>query len=606
MAGFGDVALKYGVRHPFPLVFAISRTAAWRKTQYALFCGFALLSTLSFAQSTLEEASSVHGVVINSVTQEPISRALVTSSDNRFATLTNSEGRFEFSVSSADSNAESASDPNSPAGRMQVAITNRFYSLSARKPGYLAESSFSGANQADLDRDVVLKLTPEALIVGTVALPSSEAPDGVTLQLFRSQVQDGRAHWVPAGGTRSRSNGEFRFADLPAGTYKLLTHELLDRDPTTFDPHGALFGYPPVYYPSAPDFGSATTIQVSAGQTAQVEISLVRQQYYRVKVPVLNAAETEVGVLVYSQGHKGPGFTLGYNNVEHTIEGMLPNGTYTVEATSYGAGGATGVQTINIKGSPVDGPAIVLAPNTSIPVTVKEEFTGDDHGGSMTWNINGRNFMVRGPRRYLNVLLEPTEDFGSGTRVSLRSPTGPGDESLVLEGARAGTYWVRVNSSRGYPASLRSGNIDLLHQPLVVNPGGVATPIEITMRDDTAEISGTVEGMAQAAGNGSRMNSSGLQYISFAPRASAHVYCVPLADSPGQFAEVWVNPDGTFVSPGLAPGTYRLLAFYRGQPALEYRNPEAMAAYDTQGTVVRLSAGQKENVQLHVIQSSEE
>jgi len=570
----------------------------------ALFCGLTLTSTFFFAQATPGAPGSVRGIVINSVTKEPVSRALVTTADNRYATLTNSEGRFEFTIPSAGSTSASEPDGNTPTGRMQIAISNGFYSLIARKPGYLAESTFSEANQAEPDRDVLLKLTPEALIVGTVALPSSEAPDSITLQLFRSQVQDGRAHWVAAGIARSRSDGQFRFADLPAGTYKLLTSELLDRDPSTFDPQGPLFGYPPVYYPSAPDFGSAAAIQVSAGQTAQVEISLVKQQYYRVKIPMLNAAESEVGVLVYAHGHKGPGFSLGYNNFEHAIEGMLPNGTYAVEAASYGTRAATGIQTINVKGGPADGPAIALVPDASIPVTVKEEFTGEDRLGAMTWNVNGRNMMLRGPRRYLNVTLEPTEDFGSGHAVALRNPTGPGDESLVLDGARAGTYWVRVNSSRGYAASIRSGNLDLLQQPMVVNAGGASAPIEITMRDDTAEISGTVEGAARAADNAGQINSAGLQYVSFARGASAHVYCIPLADSPGQFTEVWVNPDGSFASPALAPGAYRLLAFDRPQQNLEYRNPEAIEAYGSQGVVVRLVAGQKEHVQLQLIQTN--
>ena len=53
------------------------------------------------AQSTQAEekpADTIHGVVINSVTHEPIGRALVYSPDNRFATMTNSEGRFEFTL----------------------------------------------------------------------------------------------------------------------------------------------------------------------------------------------------------------------------------------------------------------------------------------------------------------------------------------------------------------------------------------------------------------------------------------------------------------------------------------------------------------------------
>ena len=87
--------------------------------------------------------------------------------------------------------------------------------------------------------------------------------------------------------------------------------------------------------------------------------------------------------------------------------------------------------------------------------------------------------------------------------------------------------------------------------------------------------------------------------------APAHIYCVPLADSSGQFTEVAVSPDGSFSSPPLPPGAYRVLAFDRSQSELEYRNPEAMQTYDAKGPVVRLVGGQKEHVRLQLISTNE-
>jgi len=309
---------------------------------------------------------------------------------------------------------------------------------------------------------------------------------------------------------------------------------------------------------------------------------------------------------LYANGRKGPGFSLGYNDLHHAIEGMLPNGTYTVEASSFGPYARTGLQTITIKGAAVDGPSIALLPTASIPVNVKEEFTSADHTGSMTFTTNGRTTTVRGPRRYLSVMLEPADDFARGQARSLRDPTKPGDDALVVESVPAGSYWVRINSSRGYPASIRSGNLDLQHQPLVVGAGGAA-PIEITMRDDTAEISGTVAGVAPPAQEPVNANDGTRGWTSYTPIAppAAHIYCIPLADSSGQFTEIGVSPDGSFVSPGLAPGAYRLLAFDRPQPELEYRNPEAMQAYDSKGPVVRVAGGQKERVTLQPISTSD-
>ena len=93
-------------------------------------------------------------------------------------------------------------------------------------------------------------------------------------------------------------------------------------------------------------------------------------------------------------------------------------------------------------------------------------------------------------------------------------------------------------------------------------------------------------------------------YAPLGGQAAAHIYCIPLADSSGQLTEIWVSPDGSFVSQGLAPGAYRLLAFDRGQHELEYRNPEALRTYDSKGPVVRVVGGQKEHVQLQLISTS--
>jgi hypothetical protein len=565
-----------------------------------------LIGTKSSAQSlsnntsdNASESSSIRGVVINSVTCEPIARVLVTSPADRFATMTNSEGRFEFNLPKVDRDDSNVNGPVT--GRVQHGFSNRPYALTARKPGFLPERNAAQIPEIGAQQELTLVLVPESIIVGTVTLPTSEAPDSITLQLFRRDVQDGRARWVPAGGAQSKSDGQFRFAELTAGTYKLLTRELMDRDPLVFDPRGQLFGYPPVYYQNAPDFGSASTIELSAGETHNVMLSLVKQPYYRVKVPVIGPAidtpEIGVGVDGYAHGHKGPGFALGYNAVSHAIEGTLPNGTYTIEASSFGPKAMTGSQTIMVKGGPADGPAVSLALAASIAINVKEEFTSPVNMSS-SWSMGGRTVAVKGPRRYLNVTLESNDDFGQGRNASLRNPTGAEDDAMVIEGAAPGSYWVHVHSSHGYPSSIRSGNLDLLHQPLVVGSGGGASPIEITMRDDTAEISGTVEGITSPV---QKSVAAGGVIAGRYAGGSASIYCIPLPASSGQFTAVGVQADGSFDSQGMAPGSYRLLGFDRDQPELEYRNPEAMRAYDSKGLVVHLVGGQKERVQVQLI-----
>ena len=128
-------------------------------------------------------------------------------------------------------------------------------------------------------------------------------------------------------------------------------------------------------------------------------------------------------------------------------------------------------------------------------------------------------------------------------------------------------------------------------EPLVV-ANGSAAPIEITMRDDTAQVEGTIEGADAASAGGQRTT-------------FAHVYCVPAADSAGRFAEAAASADGTFTFLNLPPGVYRVLAFQHSQLSLEFRNPEVMRAYETSGPVVHLTSGGKEHVTVPLISKGE-
>ena len=429
---------RHLVRPDSTLVPSIRGSSLSKVTAIAVLATIALLAGSSGAaqESATAGTETIRGIVINRVTGEPISRALVSSSDQRLATLTDSEGHFEFvlpHVSVAEN------------GR-SVAV-NRSTFLFARKPGYLAENSLRDSSP---NKDLTLALVPEGVIIGKVSLPNSEAPDPVSLELYRRQVQNGLAHWVLAGGTQSRSSGEFRFADLQAGSYKVITRELLDRDPQSFDPQGQLYGYPPAYGEKAADFNSASAIQVSAGTTALVNLSVTRKAYYRVNIPVANASEAGgLNISVLAAGDREPGFSLGYSSRDHAIEGLLPDGSYTIEAFGF-AGGSTagaGSLAIAVNGGPVHGRVMTLSPSVSIPVNVNEQFTSTDNSGSITFSTGRRSVRLKGPRSYLTVLLEPADDYGRGGMPSLREPTGPGDESLVIENARPGRYWVCVTSN---------------------------------------------------------------------------------------------------------------------------------------------------------------
>jgi hypothetical protein len=548
---------------------------------------FLAFPLFAFTQTSSPPSNTIHGIVLNSATREPIARALVTAG-NEYAGFTDDQGRFSFAL---------PANLNSFAGTFH-----------AGRPGFLddtgSNASVSISPNTTANPELQFTLTPESLITGRVTLPSAASFDRITVELYRRQVTDGRGRWISAATQLARTNGDFRFAGLAAGTYKVFTSELLDRDPFTADsdPDGPQFGYPPAYFPTATDFSSAAPITLATGQTFQAELTPTLRRYYQVKIVIPNARPGEgVNVTVAASNHYGPGFTLGFNGQDQAIEGMLPSGTYTVEAVSYGNSPASGVLSFTVHDAPVLTPTLLLLPSQSIPVNLKEELTAAtgnsvsngstvfDRSGPMTVVKSGSHVLRR---RFpaLNLSLLPADDFSSHPVASL-APIDTGDSTLRVAGALPGVYWLQIYQSRGYVASATSGGVDLLLNPLVVAPGGSAAPIDITLRDDAAEIDGTIE-------DSSNDKAAHLQ--------SPAVYCVPLPDSGGNFtqANVQANLDQPirFQCPNLPPGSYRVLAFDTQQTQLEYRNPEAMRPYESKGSTVRLTGGQKESVTVSIAQ----
>lgn len=575
-------------QHP-EIVRASRRTSTVKRIWLAYLLFHLGLLVPTFAQNPPAQAPPDHirGVVINTVTHEPIARALVVSEDRRFAMMTDTQGRFTFPLSPAqtDSVASNAAGGNTHENNAQSLPAT----LSATRPGFLqTPDSTVILTPTNITGDITIPLTPEGRIVGRVTLATGEAPDPIGVRLFRRQAREGITHWDEVGSAETRSSGTFRFADLYPGDYRIVTGELLDPDPQDVTPRGTVYGYPPVYYPNAEDFSAARIISLTAGMTVMADMTIAKRAYYPVKIAVLNApAIAGLSVFISANGHHGPGYTLAYNTQPRTIEGLLPDGSYVVDAYNFGQNAANGSITINVRGAPVTNATMLLQPDSSIAVQVTKEFDSDasKSAGPSPPRLRLGAGLTRGGGSYLYVYLQPAEEFDQ-LRGSVTNPPKGGDDALVIDGVAPGRYWVKVNSSRGYASSVTSGALDLQHQPLVVGVSGTTSPIEITLRDQSAELDGTVDG--QTAGSPQR----------------AHVYLVPLPESSGDFRDLVAAPDGSFQFQTLPPGQYRALAF-ASEEQLPYRDPEAMRAYDSLGAVVDLEPGQKQKVQLHLLGGKE-
>jgi hypothetical protein len=356
---------------------------------------------------------------------------------------------------------------------------------------------------------------------------------------------------------------------------------------------GPRFGYPPVYFPSAADFDSAAVIHLKVGETFSASLSPPRREYYPVKLNVLNARGEGLGVSVEPQAHHGPGYSLGFNPNESSIEGMLPNGVYTVEVARYGAEGASGSLNLSVNGAPVAGPTVTLVPNAVIPVLMRDERTKPDSANSLRVPNLANAFQIS---------LVSEDEYMRRPPFYLRGSQNPGDDSAQIMDVPPGTYRVRSACQPwGYVAAVSSGGRDLLQQPLVVAPGAAVPTLEVSIRDDGAELQGQIDDWSPQ---------------NFQPRpsfftsfrngpAGPTVLLVSTSEGGAKFCQSWIDQNGQFHFPQVPPGDYRALAFEHFPVSLDYENSEALQQYGSKAQELHLIAGQKEHVRLALVVGSE-
>src|SRR6266849_7898206 len=103
--------------------------------------GFANAQSTPGLGGQAEAPSSVHGTVLNRLTHEPISRALVYSPDQQYATLTDDRGHFEFKFPpqgpEPQQNLPGTSDSYVVRSFRRYLPNDRPNEFQARKPGFL-------------------------------------------------------------------------------------------------------------------------------------------------------------------------------------------------------------------------------------------------------------------------------------------------------------------------------------------------------------------------------------------------------------------------------------------------------------------------------------
>jgi len=513
------------------------------------------LATLSAAQSTSTSTSStetytITGTVVNSVTGEPIPSALVrTNGMVQRTVFTDGEGHFQIDSLPA----------------MQVSVI-------AQKPGYTLPSQdfHSWFEVGPSTPALVVKLAPQCAIYGHITDLSGQPIEHMPLRLTAKSLREGRKTWEPRAMTESDEDGHFRFPNLMPGTYYVAAGPL-DAEPRILAAgEKAKTGFPHVYYPGVPDFGSAQAIQLSAGQQMEADFSLGTVEIYQIS-----------GSIAGRQPEQGVGFqllTLSGDDISLASSFNMETGTFKLEDVPAGSYIVRAISQADLQpmraeahvnvATNIEDLRLTLAPTVTIPITVRMEARASSSGSS-PWSPDHPPVSVR----LIPADPNTAEQFSTYEQRS-------GHSTMVLQNVDPGTYTaVLMPQPPWYVQSATYAQTNLLYDDMLVS-SGQSYPIEITLRDDSASLTATVKTSAGSPGN-------------------ATVVVVP--QPAGKMTPRVVRGGGSeFSAYGLPPGDYLVFAFDRIDD-LEYANPDAFAPYESQAAHVTLTPNQKAQVSLDLI-----
>ncbi len=511
----------------------------------------------SVAQSASgsQEMFTLSGSVVNSATGEGVPRAMVrTNGVVQRTTFTDNDGHFQID------------------GMPQSQVT-----VTAQKPGFFNDQDNLGSATGWIDigpnsSALTIRLLPQSAIYGRVTDAAGLPIEHMPLHLTARSIRDGRRRWEPRGMTETDEDGHFRFAGLTPGIYYVAAGPREGEMQLLAAGERQKSGFPHVYYPGVPDFASASPIQLTPGQQGEVDFSLSAVPVYQISGSVSgHLPDQGVGFVVLTAS--GDELSLPTNfNMETGIFTVdsVPAGSYLLRAVSQ-----AGIQPlraevkINVAAN-LDNVRLALAPAVSIPIVVRMDSRASSGQSSSLGN------QQRPPISVHLIAADPT----TGEAFSTYEPGNSGRTAMALQAVESGTYTVELQPQvPWYAQSATYGQTNVLTDDISVAPGQ-SYPLEITLRDDSATVAGTVKSSDGAA-----------------PHATIVVVPQPASK---------VNPHilqgvaDSFTATGLPPGDYLIFAFDRVD-GLEYSNPDVVQTYASQASHVTLTAGQKAQVSVDLI-----
>jgi hypothetical protein len=327
--------------------------------------------------------------------------------------------------------------------------------------------------------------------------------------------------------------------------------------------------YAPLYYPGVVQVGQAQVVSVKPGGEVQADFSMQRIKTVeiagRVIAPDGQAKRAWVNLEPSGEDDFGSRYdAIADENGNFRLKG-IPPGTYAIvvyqpeEGNDYEAHAR---QKVEVGGENIESLTISVASSTNFQgqVTVAGP-------GSVTLDQIG-------------VAFTPIDEDGPPSREARVKKDGSFEITLVRDGNYAIRAWGLEHE--WYVKSARLGPDDILEKGLQVEKGTSGARLEVVVSSASAQVDGSVTDGDQAM-------------------TGAHVRVTPDPETPfNRFRSVSARTDqtGHFSVAGLAPGSYRVTAWFRTSPGSDSLKSDPQ--------LVTLSERDHKTVQLTVVKPQAE
>jgi hypothetical protein len=564
--------------------------------------GLLLISLSSLLQAQTPENQEISGTVVNSVTGQPISGALIILQPGiREGPITEFSGRTPTQEEIRKYLATWKEEPTQRlltdgSGQFLFRIHSTTAQLSVSRRGFRSETGGDNASVSIAPpklRDAVVKLVPLAAIQGRVLNEDGEPLSGMTVELIYINIRNGRKTTRVDANKNTDDLGEYRLWDLSPGLAYL---KFVGRSTTArglANPSAVSLPeetYGSLYYPSAFSRAEAQPIRIHPGETIRADFAVTAHKSYKIRGTLRNITaygrptirlmrdDDQVGVRTYVNASSGLFEMSDVTPGHYVLLAYATDSNTSVFGETVVTVGEGDVAGINVTlGLGVDIKGVVQLPAES------SNYIKDQTG------ISRRSATVQA--------LNDSADRPPVSMVQMQAPIDR-EGNFTFHNIFPGRYTITVQSRESYVASIQAGSVDVLHDGLTVG-AGEPPELKIVLNSGGGSIECKVEGLEPGA----------MATVAFVPANRSSFIPVSYARSfinPGFSNPALISADPSVAKmSNLAPGEYKVFA-WPFKREVEYYNPAALEALRANGVSVYLKDGTEEKVTVKLAPAEEQ